>query len=69
MSDSVWRAALLDRWRSEFGDKFTQQELESALDEVALFRRYGERLAQEPLELGEMPFSCVSPALKRGDPQ
>jgi hypothetical protein len=66
MDDPAWRALLRERWRTEFGQRFSSEELESALDEVALFHRYGERLAQEPLDLGEMPFPCLLPKRKPG---
>ena len=62
MTEAAWRSALRERWRAEYGERFTAQELEAALDEVALFRRYGARIAREALDVGEMPFPCLLPA-------
>ena len=67
MADAAWRTTLRERWRAEFGERFSEAELEGALNEVELFRRYGERLAQEPLDLGEMPFPCLLPPHKPGE--
>ncbi len=63
MSDPAFRAALLQRWRAEFGERFTAAEYESALNEVEIFRRCAERLRQESLDQGEMPFPCLLPAV------
>ncbi|MFI5399501.1 MAG: hypothetical protein ACHQZQ_00415 [SAR324 cluster bacterium] len=62
MKEPAWRSALRERWLAEYGGRFTAQEIAAALDEVALFRRYGARIARESLDLGEMPFSCLLPA-------
>lgn len=62
MSETADRNALRQRWLAEFGERFTPQEIETALDDVEMLRRAAERLARFPLELGEMPFSCVLPA-------
>jgi hypothetical protein len=61
MTEAAWRDALRARWRAEYGERFTAQEYEAALDEVALFRRYGARIARESLDGGEMPFPCLLP--------
>jgi len=61
MADESFRAALRQRWLAEFGDRFTPAEYESALDDVETFRRGARRLAQVPLDPGEMPFSCLLP--------
>jgi hypothetical protein len=61
MTDPTWRTTLRDKWRAEFGERFSAAEYEAALDEVELFRRYGERVAREPLDIGEMPFACLLP--------
>jgi hypothetical protein len=66
MPDPTWRSGLRTRWVEEFGDRFTAQEYEQALDEVDLFRRYAERVAKEPLGIGEMPFPCLLPLLPAG---
>ena len=66
MTEAAWRSALLGRWRAEYGERFTAQEFEAALDEVALFRRYGARIARESLDGGEMPFACLLPP---GEPE
>jgi hypothetical protein len=65
MTAEAWRSALQQRWREEYGERFTLQELEAALDEVVLFRRYGARIAGEALDVGEMPFPCLLPAAAR----
>lgn len=65
MADESFRAALRQRWLAEFGDRFTPAEYESALNDVELFRRAARRLAREPLDPGEMPFSCLLPPQER----
>lgn len=62
MTEPAWRIALRQRWQAEYGERFTAQEIDAALDAVELFRGYGARIAREPVELGEMPFSCLLPA-------
>jgi hypothetical protein len=62
MAETSFRTALRQRWLAEFGDRFDAAEIESALDDVEMLRRCGERLARFPLELAEMPFSCILPS-------
>jgi hypothetical protein len=70
MADSPYRAALRQRWLAEYGERFSAAEIESALDDVDTFRRCAARLRQTPLDLGEMPFSCVlPPARGSGSPR
>jgi hypothetical protein len=63
MSETPQRAALRQRWLAEFGDRFSAAEYESALDDVETFRRCAQRIAREPLDQGEMPFSNLLPEI------
>jgi hypothetical protein len=64
MADPAFRSALLQRWQAEFGDRFTAAEYQSALDDVEMFRRCAQRLAEESVDLGEMPFPCLLPPIQ-----
>lgn len=61
MAETPLRSALRQRWRAEFGDRFTAEEYEAALDDVETFRRCARRIAREPFDIAEMPFSNTLP--------
>jgi hypothetical protein len=69
MAEYPWRIALRQRWREECSNSFTHAELDAALEEVALFRSYAERLDRESLALEEVPFAAaLRPSPTRAEP-